>query len=231
MERDEALTLLRGGEEGIAEWNRRRSAGEEIPDLTGANLREAHLRGAHPNGAIFTGADLSGADLSFAKLTEAKLYWADLSGASLPGADLSGAGLTWANLPGADLSGANLHEANLNGADLSRVECWSTLFAAVDLSGVKGLDLVKHSGPSHVSTDTLILSRGKIPEAFLRGCGVPERWIDDLPALIGALEPNQFYSCFISYSTKDEEFARRLHARMVQEELRVWFSPEDIRGG
>lgn len=41
----------------------------------------------------------------------------------------------------------------------------------------------------------------------------------------------QFYSCFISYSTKDEEFARRLHGRMRDAHLRVWFAPEDIQGG
>ena len=41
MDRDEALRLLRGGEEGVAEWNRLRSEDEEIPDLTGANLTKA----------------------------------------------------------------------------------------------------------------------------------------------------------------------------------------------
>lgn len=39
------------------------------------------------------------------------------------------------------------------------------------------------------------------------------------------------YSCFISYSTKDEDFAKRLHSRMRDEGLRVWYSPEDIKGG
>jgi hypothetical protein len=45
------------------------------------------------------------------------------------------------------------------------------------------------------------------------------------------MSPVQFYSCFISYSTKDEDFARRLHSRMRDEGLRVWFAPEDIKGG
>ena len=31
ISRDDALKLLRGGPEGVAEWNRRRVAGEEIP--------------------------------------------------------------------------------------------------------------------------------------------------------------------------------------------------------
>ena len=43
MELDEALDLLRGGTDGIAEWNRRWADGEEIPDLRGAKLLRAKL--------------------------------------------------------------------------------------------------------------------------------------------------------------------------------------------
>ena len=50
-------------------------------------------------------------------------------------------------------------------------------------------------------------------------------------ALVNAEDGIQFYSCFISYSSKDEEFARRLHGRMRDAHLRVWFAPEDIQGG
>ena len=31
MDSDEALRLLKGGPDGVAEWNRRREAGEKIP--------------------------------------------------------------------------------------------------------------------------------------------------------------------------------------------------------
>jgi hypothetical protein len=43
--------------------------------------------------------------------------------------------------------------------------------------------------------------------------------------------PPRFQSVFISYSTKDEKFARCLHGRMRQAGLRVWFAPEDVKGG
>jgi hypothetical protein len=52
-----------------------------------------------------------------------------------------------------------------------------------------------------------------------------------LAGSIGMLEPIQFYSCFISYSTKDQDFAERLYSRMRDKGLRVWFAPEDIQGG
>ena len=93
--------------------------------------------------------------------------------------------------------------------------CWLTLFADVDLSKARGLDTIIHTGPSAVGVDTLIRSEGKIPSVFLRACGVPDRFIEYLPSLIRSMRPTQVPSCFICYSTKDEEFAKRLHARMV----------------
>ena len=147
------------------------------------------------------------------------------------GADLTGADLTGAKLTGADLTGAIFQPLNLRGADLSFTRFGTTTFADVDLSEVTGLELANHIGPSTVGIDTLFRSKGRIPEAFLRDCGVPEPVIVNRYALIGAPAPIQFYSCFISYSSKDEEFAKRLHGRMVQEKLRVWFAPENMQGG
>jgi hypothetical protein len=55
--------------------------------------------------------------------------------------------------------------------------------------------------------------------------------IEYIPSLIGSMQPIQFYSCFISFSCKDKTFADRLHSRMVQERLRVWYAPSDMRSG
>jgi hypothetical protein len=155
----------------------------------------------------------------------------DLSGSNFRVADLRGADLRRADLSGADLRLADLRLADLSGAALSEAKCFATTFGSIDLSEVRGLESIRHEGPSSVDVDTLVSSKGRIHEAFLRGCGVPEAWIEYLPSLLGMVEPIQFYSCFISYSTKDEGFAKRLHSRMVQEKLRVWFAPEDIQGG
>src|SRR6202035_3144656 len=65
---------------------------------------------------------------------------------------------------------------------------------------------------------------GPLPFSFLRGVGLPDRLIDYLPSLLA--QAIQHYSCFISYSTKDEEFARRLHADLQDKGVRCWFSPE-----
>jgi hypothetical protein len=93
---------------------------------------------------------------------------------------------------------------------------------------VKGLESIKHQGPSMISVDTIYNSKGNIPEKFLRGCGLPESFITQIPALVAAMQPIQFYSCFISYSSKDQEFAERLHADLQAKGVRVWFAPHDL---
>ena len=54
-----------------------------------------------------------------------------------------------------------------------------------------------------------------------------------LHAYIGSLvdEPIEFYSCFISYSTKDQDFAERLHADLQAKGVRCWFAPHHIASG
>ncbi len=225
----------------------------DCANLTGANLRASDLRRAYISGADLKGTDfsranlawanLSGAILNKASLSEADCCESDLRRADLQGTNLSGANLRRAYIIGADLKGADLSKANLSGANLSRANLSEadfgdadfdhavvgrTFFGAVDLSAAKSLDTVEHSGPSTIGIDTLYLSKGKIPEVFLRGCGVPDALIGYLPTLLASQD---FYSCFISYSHADEEFAKHLYSRMQQEHLRVWYAPEDIKGG
>jgi len=91
---------------------------------------------------------------------------------------------------------------------------WALLYSGDnDPSTVKGLETAGHFGPSTIGIDTIYKSRGNIPEAFLRGAGVPEDFIVYMKSLAG--NPIEFYSCFISYSSQDDEFARRLHAKVT----------------
>jgi uncharacterized protein YjbI with pentapeptide repeats len=153
----------------------------------------------------------------------AKLFRAKLSGASLGGADLRRANLSGAALGQADLSGANLSEANLSGAELMQ-----TIFANVDIGKTDGLNNCKHWGPSVIDFQTLSLS-GNLPLPFLRGCGLPDILIEYLPSL--RRDAIQFYSCFISYSAKDQVFAERLHADLQNKGVRCWFATHDLRIG
>jgi TIR domain len=104
-----------------------------------------------------------------------------------------------------------------------------TIFADIDLSVAKGLESVNHGGPSTIGIDTLYRSNGQIPDVFLRGAGVPDTFITYVRSLVG--QAIEFYSCFISYSSKDQEFAERLHADLQNKGVRCWFAPEDLKIG
>jgi hypothetical protein len=48
--------------------------------------------------------------------------------------------------------------------------------------------------------------------------GLPDRLIEYLPSLFD--QAIQFYSCFISYSSKDQDFADRIHADLQNNGVR-----------
>src|SRR5271166_3062748 len=216
MANPEHLAIL---QQGVGEWNKWRFDHPNVkPDFKDADLNEADL----------SEADLRGANLFWADLRWANLFWADLHEADL-GAKLTDANLRRADLGGADLGGAHLIGADLTGANFTEAHAGFTIFANVDLSVAKGLETVKHNGPSTVGIDTIYKSHGKIPEVFLRGCGVPENFIEYMHSLTG--QAYEYHSCFISYSTKDQAFAERLHADLQAKGVRCWFAPHDIQGG
>ena len=252
MANKEQLDILK---QGVKVWNQWREEHRDIqPDLGGANLKGADLTGANLSKvrlgkatlvkanltktnlreAILTEADLSEADLSQACLISAILVRTILSATKLIGADLGAARLTWSDLSKANLTGANLSFANLTGTDLidanlGHTRMGLTIVGDTDLSGVKGLETVDHIGPSVIGIDTIYHSQGNIPEVFLKGAGVGDTFITYMRSLVG--KPIDYYSCFISYSSKDETFAKRLYADLQSNNVRCWFAPEDLKWG
>ena len=223
-------------------------------DLFGANLRKADLSGAFLSEAYLNRANLSTADLVGAHFNRADLRGTDLRGADLTGADLSEANLSKADLREAILYGAQLKDTDLTGANLNRTNfrralVLSTKFGDVDLSKTIGLEEAIHFSPSVISTSTIQLSKGKIPLAFLRGCGLSDLDIEYSKLAAPGLDleqvsnitneihqryvdnPSQYYSCFISYNNKDEEFARHLYETLQDQGVRCWFAPEDVKFG
>jgi uncharacterized protein YjbI with pentapeptide repeats len=218
-------------------------------NLSRANLSRANLNQADLNQANLTSANLSHANLREANLAGCSLTWADLTGARLDWANLRRADLREANLAGCSLTWADLTGADLTEANLSGIACEGVTFASVDLSEAKGLDSVKHSGPSTIGTDTLFRSKGKIPEAFLRGCGLTpwealaaSMYRPDLtPAGLADLQYQVFDAwtkgrsmingCFISYSHVDATFVDKLRDRLYSEGVNVWLDRHDMIAG
>ena len=256
MANDGHLAILRQGVIVWNEWRDRNPAviadleGADLSgvDLSNANLRgaflfgaelsEANLSKANLSGANLSGAQLNGANLGEANLTRATLFAAKLGGAKLAPpnidrahfagtlkAEFTGANLSGANLNGATLAAADLTGVNLSMANLSEAQILLTVFANVDLTTTKGLNECNHIGPSTVDFQTLHRSQN-LPISFLRGCGLPDDLIEYLPSL--HREAIQFYSCFISYSAKDQMFAERLHADLQDKGVRCWFAPHDL---
>ncbi len=204
-----------------------------------ANLQWADLHNANLEGASLQGANLKEANLSDAKLKKTNLYDANLRGADLIEANLEGANLEEADLKFANLSRADLEWANLWGATLLRtnldkvkvegLSIGNTALSDIDLSLVIGLENVRHAGPSNIGIDTVYKSHGKIPEVFLRGCGVPENFITYMKSL--TMSSIEFYSCFISYSHEDKSFARRLHDQLQARGIRCWLDEHQMLPG
>ena len=219
-------------------------------DLSGADLRGVNLIGADLGGAELMGACVDGATLPWARLAGANLANATLLRTNLIASDLTRCKLTGATLTGASLSSANLTEACFVSADLARTNLFGsnfnhanlshtnligatlgdTIFSGIDLSQTLNLSECIHDKGSAIDFETLSRS-WPLPEVFLRGVGLPDQYIEQLPALIGALEPIQFYSCFISHSSKDDVFVSRLHNDLQAKGIRTWYAPEDLKIG
>jgi uncharacterized protein YjbI with pentapeptide repeats len=251
MANPEHLAVLR---DGAKDWNRWRKRNPDIAvNLSRSDLDGADLRGADLRGAIHVEADLCGA-----KLARVDLCRADMEGARMTGADLSEGQVRNANLRqtrcdntvwvSANLTGSELRKASFRNADLrfaslsntrfsrttvanakfDNARLYETMLLDTDLSAAHGLETCFHHGPSSIDHRTLLRS-GKLPLVFLQGCGIPEIIIQHLPAALS--ESARLFSCFISYSTKDQEFADRLHADLQSNGVRCWFAPHDIQGG
>jgi uncharacterized protein YjbI with pentapeptide repeats len=188
--------------QGVAAWNQWRDENPKIwPDLREADLREAYLAGAFLNNALFHQSSLDGANLVEAQLTKMDLTLAHLTKAHLTRvhlalSNLAGVNLTDVDLTEANLLGANFQAANLMGTDFSKARIAGTIFIDVDLHIARGLETAIHLGPSSIGVDTLYLSKGEIPEVFLRGAGIQEDLIPNIKALVR--RPFEFYSCFIT---------------------------------
>lgn len=230
---------------GAQDWNQWRLDHREItPDLeqailngkdlsyyvlTEANLKRAQLRGANLVGAALHGANLYNADLvranfSFSQLDQANIQWTASNGVNFQQANLWKADLSSSDLTNTNFTWATLYETNFGDAQLG-----GTTFGHNDLSTIKGTETVRHLSLSAIGIGTLYISHGNIPEAFLRGCGVPENFIAFSKSLVN--KPIEFYSCFISYSHQDKSFARRLHDQLQARGIRCWLDDHQMLPG
>jgi uncharacterized protein YjbI with pentapeptide repeats len=198
------------------------------------NLREINFREADLKGTNFSDTDLRGADFSGADLIAANFSGAILSGNNFCGLDLRCADFVQATLDevdfrGADLSEADFSQAILKGANLSTAIIGWTKFGDRDFRELKGLENTVHKGPTPLSINSIYLSRGEIPDIFVKRCGVDDSFVAYMHAL--ARKPLDYSSCFISHSSKNQDFAERLYADLQNKGVRCWLALHDMRTG
>jgi uncharacterized protein YjbI with pentapeptide repeats len=252
MANQEQLQIL---EKGVDAWNqwRRENPNAKIElgkvDLSRTELSRAFLSGADLSEANLSESDLSESNLNFTNLSRANLEGVDLSQASLGSANLSEAQLSGADLLDVFLGGANLNGAILIGSDFSQAHVGVTTFENVDLSECIGLGDVFHSSPSSISTNTFVRSKGKIPKAFLHGCGLSDweieavklynpdlsnKEISDIQYRIYELRATQALQIsplFISYSRADRAFVDKVGHDLSQRGIRYWLDIHDMKAG
>jgi len=214
-----------------------RLADLKLADLSGASLFEANLSNCYLREGFLRGANLSGANLIEANLRQADLCETVLYGTNLWQADLSGANLLNAvvcdsDLYGADLSHTNLIKTsfintNMDNVDLNKATIYKTNFCSVDLSNIHGLESIISIGPCTVGIDTIYRSKGQISSVFLKNCGLPDNFTKYMQTL--TKNDYEYYSCFISYSIEDQDFAYRLYTDLQNHGVRCWFALEDMQ--
>ena len=252
MANQEQLKTL---EQGVLAWNKWRRENPNIEiDLSEAKLSQAVLFGVDLSFANLWGTDFSGADL-----TNANLHGADLSESDLTNADLMAAHCLRANFTKANFSKSNLREVSFLKVNLSEANLTESIFmqskldlatlGSIDLSNAIGLETVYHLGPSTLGTNTLSLSKGKIPKVFLRGCGLSDWEIESVklfdPHLsneeineilynmydLRAGQALQISPLFISYSHADDGFVDKLEGYLDKAGIRFWRDIHDAKAG
>jgi hypothetical protein len=241
MANAEHLAILK---QGVEVWNRWRADSEvKHPDLSNSDLSKSDF-----SGADFTQSDLKEVDLRDAKLSFADFGGADLTDANFNNIECMGSAFDGTNLESASFAGGlfigtvfgNIHPRRthlslyvngprLHGTDFTQAQMSLCVFQNTDLSHAKGLATVRHSLPSSIDVGTLYKSKGKIPEVFLRGAGLPDSLIVFHRSLV--TRAVEFRSCFISYSTKDQDFADRLYSDLQNNGVRCWLATRDLKIG
>ncbi len=188
-------------------------------NLTGANLQKANLHKADLRSTILTDANLSDADCSHSKMEDA----------FLKNTKFCNANIKYANLKLACFFGSDLVGADLQGANFKSVKFQEAILGNTNFKEAKALDTVEFWSPCTIDHRTLHRSQN-LSEKFLRGCGLADTFIDYIPSLFHG-SAIQFYSCFISYSSKDKAFVKRLYADLQGAGVRCWFAPEDLKTG
>jgi uncharacterized protein YjbI with pentapeptide repeats len=246
MANPEHLSILKSGSEI---WNKWRNENRHlVPDLSRLDLSVEDFRRIYFAEINFSKAILTDANLSNTGFINANFKQADLTNSDLSRVNFVESDLSNSCLKGSTLIEVTFRSSILTGSLFELSSLSETVFINSVLSDALGLESCRHSGPSFIDNRTLSKSVD-LPREFLMGCGLSD-WeiessrlynpnltiaeIEDIQYRIFQLRSSQFaqlYSCYISYSSKDEAFVRKLYEDLQTAGVKCWFAPEDIKAG
>ena len=240
-------------ERGALEWNAFRMENPDVrPNLVGVHLIDQDLQAANLDSALLTDANFTGCNLA-----NVSFSGAIIKDTSFRKSNLEESTFNYCNIQRAEFSDAILSKTRFSNTSVTSSSFWSAIlkncfldtsvfndcefshadftgsrfevpsFAASMLRGCIGLDCVEGNAIS-IDRRSLELSPG-LPDAFLALSGFSNVIYDYLPSL-GSF-PLTYFSCFISYSSSDREFANKLYGDLRRNDVRCWYDQIDLRIG
>ncbi len=252
MANQEQLDILK---QGVDVWNKWRKDNPTIKiDLSNANLKDGDFSRVAFWGANLNQADLSGSNLSEANLYESTLGLSNLMAANLNEAHFKSANFfltncEFANFSKTELWGVKFSQVNLAQTDFKDAYLGQSIFVDTDLSQPLNLHTITHFESSTIGEETILRSKGKIDESFLRGCGLADWQIESSklanPDLsneeivkiqyrvydLRATQSIQISPLFISYSHADNTFVDELEKSLNEKGVRFWRDIHDMTAG
>lgn len=220
MANPEHLAKLKEGREA---WNAWRARTDERPDLSrvildGYSLDDYYLRIT----------DLSNAQFSKVSFRNARCEYSSFEGAAILNSAFLDADLRGCNFRHARIQDSTFDSCLFGQSDFTEAGIIGSTLAGLSLRSVRGIDSLAFAFTNSIAIDTFFNSGG-LPESFMRASGVPEEFIQYAASLVG--KAIEYYSCFLSYSSNDNEFAHRLNDGLRGKSITTWFAPEELKIG
>lgn len=220
-------------------------------DISGADLSNRYLRGVNLENICMDGANFQGSDLAYARITNGSCSRANFQDTNLACADLTNQLAVGIDLRNAYLgcrigsevrtatgqlqrriadtrNGTLFCDTTLANADFRGAILNCTYFLNMDMTYCVGLEDCSHEDSSYL--DLLTVSRSeRLPITFLKQAGVPDSLATNISLLRGM--PFEHLSCFISYTSSDAIFARRLYSALTGLGIRTWHDEHSLQAG
>lgn len=132
-----------------------------------------------------------------------------------------------------DFSGSVFHDCNFRDCyftecDFSGVEIANISFINCHFSSNKNIDLISSEKSSNIDYKT-IFNSDSFPDKFLISIGTPSEVLTLYKTYGG--KNRRFFRCFISHSSEDGSFAKKLHDDLQGSGISSWYAPENLKLG